>query len=380
MRPLPLLILALSLVAADASAAPSLRDSLPQDAQVKFDEGSQLYRASAFAEAREAFLAAYAKSGDPRLLFNVAVCDKALGRYARAMSTLKRSLANPDRPLSPEYTQRTSEAIATLSRYVAFVELRSPVQGVTFLVDGEEVRETPVPLETGSHRIEARRDGYEPATRTIDVKAGERTTLELPLEPSTRPGVARVTCKTERPCTIRIGNEVLGSAPVEIRRTPGNYLVSAIVDGHTFDDRSIQFENGMDVDVTLTGRPILLARLRVMTTDPRDTVTIDGKPAGGSGSENQLLPGEHRVLVARPGAVSKTVELVLRDDETRDLRVELQERSSISPWWFVGGASAVAVGAAVTVLYFVLRPTTFEGNSAGTLNPGVVPASQGVLR
>ncbi|CAN5349230.1 hypothetical protein BH09MYX1_BH09MYX1_35130 [soil metagenome] len=371
-----LLGLAMLLVVAVAHAAPTVRDSLAADARAKFDEGSQLYKSSAFAEAREAFLAAYAKSGDPRLLFNVAVCDKSLGRYARAMSTLSRSLANPDRPLPVEYTQRATEAIATLSRYVAFVSLRSSTEGVTYLVDGEEIRENPAPLETGSHRIEARRDGYEPMNRAVDVRAGERTTLDFPLEPSRRPGVAHVACKSERPCTIRIGGEILGNAPLDIRRNPGTYVVAALVDGRTFDDRAITFENGADFDVSFSGRPSLPARLRVITNDPGDMISIDGKDAGRSGIESELPPGEHRVLVSRPGATAKTVEVLLRDNETRDVRVELEAKGGgPSPWWFVGGGVLVA-GAAVSILYFVLRPTTFEGSTAGTLNPGVVAASQ----
>ena len=70
--------------------------------------------------------AASISSGEPRVLYNVAVCEKALGQYARAIGTLKRSLTPTGHVLPSDYTQRVAETIATLSRYVAFVTRREP--------------------------------------------------------------------------------------------------------------------------------------------------------------------------------------------------------------------------------------------------------------
>ena len=326
-RSLPLALattLALSFSASSQAAEPtSLRESLTEAAGEKFDEGTRLYKASEHAAAREAFLAAYAKSGDRRVLYNVAVCDKALGRYARAITTLRTSLATTDRPLPVEYTQRASESIATLSRYVAFLTVETTPDGVTLVVDGEPIRENPIPLDTGSHTIVASKDGYDAVSRSVTVKAGDTERMTLSLEESRAP--ASVACAGGAPC----------------------------------------------------GRPRPTSRLRLSTDRADDLVTIDGVPTGRSGIEVELAPGEHHLVVTRPGGPSRSMDVVLRPNETRDLRITLDEkRSGVSPWWFVGGGVVLASAAAIGV-FLATRPTSFEGSAAGTLNPFVVPASFG---
>lgn len=373
-----LIVTPLPAIAAPASATSSVRDGLPTDAQGKFDDASRLYREARYTEARELFLSAYATSGEPRVLFNVAVCDKALGRYARAIATLKRSLVTTDRALPAEYADRVREAIATLSRYVAFVRVASSVEGVVFIVDGEAVRENPVALETGSHTFVATKDGYEPATTTISVTAGEAEEVTLDPEPSTRPGVAKITCVGVRDCEIRVGDELVGKAPVTVSRSAGSFLVRAKVEGREWSQQRIDIQNGKTLEVALIGRVMPTAHLRVTTDRGDDTITVDGLLVGRSGIGIELTPGEHRLFIARKdGGASRSLDILLHENETRDLRVVLEEKKGISPWWFVGGAALLA-GAITTAAIVASQPTTFEGSSAGTLNPFVVPASRGI--
>jgi hypothetical protein len=370
----PTLLLSFALLARPAAAGPSVRDGLPESVRPKFDEGAELYKEGLFSEAREAFLAAHAAGGDSRILFNVAVCDKALGRYARAVATLKRSLATTDRPLPVDYTNKVSEAIATLSRYVAFVTVRSDVDGVIWTVDGEPVAENPVMLDTGSHVFVATKDGFEPATTTRSVKAGDSAEVSLSPEPSTRPGVARIDCAQVAPCAIRVGDEIVGTAPVTISRGAGVYLVHATVRGREWVTQQIQIQSGRSMEVMLTGRPLPMAHLRVTTERAEDLVSVDGQEVGASGTDVELVPGEHRVFVRRGGGVSKSFDVLLRDNETRDLRVVLEEKKGLSPWWIVGGGVVVA-GVITTAAVLASQPTKYEGNAAGTLNPFIVPAS-----
>ena len=364
---------------ADPSSSSTLRESLGDDAGAKFDDGSRLYKISQFAEAREAFLAAYAKSGDPRVLYNVAVCDKSLGRYARAIAILRKSLAGTDRALPAAYTQKVSETIATLSRYVAFVTVQSTVEGTTITVDGEPLRENPTPLETGNHTIGYGKDGYESGSTPITVKAGESQTISVTPQRSQTPGAAHISCVGvgARPCEIRIGGESLGAAPVTFTRDEGSYVVKAFVDGRAWAEQRVELHNGSTVEIGLVGRVVQNGRIRVTTDRYDDVVAVDGKSTGRSGIEVELPPGEHRLVISRADGASKSIDVLLGENETRDLRVTLDEkRSGVSPWWFVGGGVVLAgVATAAIVIISNNRPTRFEGSSAGSLNPYVVPAS-----
>lgn len=381
--PIAALLLGLATAApalgAPPAPAPTVRDALSVDARSKFDEGSQLYKAARYAEARDAFFASYAMSGDARILYNVAVCEKALGRYASAIALLKKSLTTTERQLSPEYTQRAIEAVATLSRYVAFVTVESLIDGSAIAVDGAPLRESPMALDPGTHTFVATKDGYDPASASVVVKGGDTPRVVLAPTPSAKPGVAKITCLGVVRCEVRVGDEVLGQAPVSFSRGPGSYLVRATVDGRAWSEQKVDLQNGRTIEIALVGRAPPLAHLRVTTDRTDDTVVVDGARTSRSGADIELAPGEHHVVISRPDGTTKSFDLLLRDNETRDLRVALDEKKGgISAWWFVGGG-AVLAGAA-SAIYFATRPTKFEGNAAGTLNPYVVPAHAGVFR
>lgn len=357
-----------------------LRQSLNAPAREKFDEGTRLYRQSRFSEAREAFMAAQALSGELKIFYNVAVCDKALGRYARAITVLKRSLPG-ERTDDPAYQQRVEDTIAALSRHVAFVTIAA-AEGAVITVDGEPLASNPLPLETGSHAIVATKEGYERATVTINVVGGQDQRVDVRLEPAVRPGVANIACAVPR-CQIRVGGEMLGPAPVTLQRESGSYLVQAVRDGRVIAAQNVQIVNGKSIDVDLAALAPAPAHLRVTTDQADDAVSVDGERVGRSGIEVELSPGEHRVFIARTGGPSRQIDVLLREGETRDLRVTLEEKRGMSGWWLVG-AGVLVTAAAVTTAAILASDssssTRYEGNGAGTLNPYVVPARFGGAR
>jgi len=304
-----------------ASSAGALRDALADPARDAFDEGTREFRAGRFAEARAAFLLAYERSGDRRVLYNVAVCDKESGRYARALGVLRESVSEGGPAVPPEYVQRAAGAIATLSKYVGHLALEPASPSAVVRVDGEVVRERMVPVDPGAHVVTATEDGREPTTMTVRVAAGE--SLRVPLA---------------------IGAPAASVSPAGA--------------------------------ATSLGPPPPRTALRVTTDVASDVVSIDGRRVGTSGVETELAPGEHRVDVVRAAGASRTLEIALRVGETRDLRLTLEEKKSgLSPWWLVAGTLVVA-GIATTAVAIAAQPTSFEGSRAGTLNPYVVTASR----
>lgn len=300
-------------VTATAAAAPSLRDAIDGEARQAFDDGTRLYKDARYEEAAERFRAAYRASGDRRLLFNVAVCEKAVGRNVRAIHELEESLA--ERPkLPPEYIERTEEALAALRTHVATVTVETSVPDAVVRVDGQPASAGMLLVDEGPHVLTAEKPDYETASERIEARGGERSRVRLVLVP-------------ERP-------------------------------------------------------PPRPAHLHVRSDRSEDTIAIDGSARGLGPVDAELPPGEHQVVIARPGGSSKTMSILLREGEARDLRVSLPEeqKGGISPWWFVAGG-AILAGAATTTILLATQPTKFEGSTAGTLNPYVVTAGfRGGLR
>jgi hypothetical protein len=81
---------------------------------------------------------------------------------------------------------QSSEGII-LEREPGTLAVHSDPSGATVWVDGEEKAQTPIDqplaLTPGNHRIALRMIGRMPAERTVEIRAGERTTVALALEP-----------------------------------------------------------------------------------------------------------------------------------------------------------------------------------------------------
>jgi tetratricopeptide (TPR) repeat protein len=74
---------------ADAPVPP-LAETLVGDAKQDYDAGKSLFEAGDYAGALSKFQSASRASGDPRLFWNQAVCERAMQHYARAIALVHR--------------------------------------------------------------------------------------------------------------------------------------------------------------------------------------------------------------------------------------------------------------------------------------------------
>src|SRR5262245_25502031 len=75
---------------AAASSPQSLAESLPGEARANYDAGRVLFEDQDYAGALVKFERAFKHTPDPRLLWNMAACEKSLRHYARALELLER--------------------------------------------------------------------------------------------------------------------------------------------------------------------------------------------------------------------------------------------------------------------------------------------------
>jgi tetratricopeptide (TPR) repeat protein len=153
-------------------AAPRVRDALSGEALDAFDRAREHFANGRYADARAEFERAHTLSGDARVLYNVAVCDKELGRYARAAARLRQSLATTT-PLSREYVERARGTLELLAPYVGPLRVEVSEPGASVSVDGEDLGALPTrePLEVdiGRHVVTAWREGFYEASQAVDV-------------------------------------------------------------------------------------------------------------------------------------------------------------------------------------------------------------------
>ena len=273
-------------------------------AKAEYEAGKVLFADKDFANAIVKFEKAYELSKDPRLLWNVAVCQKNLRRYAKMLVTLRKLLADGG-PLLTEQDRKDADDLAkTAESFVSKLSLVVNEPGAKIVVDGEEVGATPLgePLlvDVGPRKVRIEKAGFVTIERTVEVAGGGTMALELA-------------------------------------------MVKEIHEGRL-----------------------------VVVAGEGDIIAIDGKVVGQSRYEGVLPSGGHTLRVSAEGMMTYQSEVVLKDNEKRNVPVTLnpvaQDMTETILW--IAGGVVLAAGAAIGgVLLF--QPTEKDAVD-GSITPGVV--------
>jgi hypothetical protein len=215
------------------SARPTLRDSLGGSARAAYDEATALLDAKDDRGALEKYQRAYALSKDPRLLFDMAVCDRDLGRYAQMQTYLLRYEQEEAGQMPAEQVAQIHDALAAIRHLVAQIRLTVNEPGAEASVDGEIAGLTPLaaPLivDVGTHTLTVQKDGFAPAERKVDVKGGEDTEIALELVEEPRTGTLRVDADPR--AVIAVDRTLVARGSFEQSIPPGTHGIQVTESG-----------------------------------------------------------------------------------------------------------------------------------------------------
>lgn len=187
-----------SIADASLAAAPDAddREQRRERASTEFGLGMNDYRRGDFASAATHFQNAYEALPDPAPLFNMARSWEGANEITRALDAYERYLASsPEAPDRDEVRaridllrQRPVEVFVSTQPSGAFVfvdQSTEPIPGTTPLV---------LRLQPGRHSVAVVHEGFTRAERGVDVRAGERLTVAIPLvadDPNSTPTAGR---------------------------------------------------------------------------------------------------------------------------------------------------------------------------------------------
>ncbi|WP_437588729.1 hypothetical protein [Sorangium sp. So ce1000] len=143
------------------------------------ENGIKLFQDRNYRAAVVEFEAAYKEKPKASPLFNIALAEKALFNYPRAITALERALEQ-HRDTMDEGDERTARsAIEEMRALLARLTIELSPQSATLLIDGEEQPPSPsgtrvIELGPGVHRIGARADGHASTEQSVTVVSGER--------------------------------------------------------------------------------------------------------------------------------------------------------------------------------------------------------------
>jgi len=220
------------------------------EARRHFDSGLKLFHDGNFKGALAEFEAAYTVNASAGALRNVALCQKALYRYAEASDSLQQLLERHGEQLGPAERKAVEDTITELATLVGRVTIAVLPPTADVEVDGRptdaEQREGGIRLNVGEHTVVANAPGYARLTRVIRVAGGEVSHQDLGLEPT----MGFLTIVTGDPdAAIAVDGEAKAfnqwSGPVK----PGKRLVQVYKEGFEPFEEKVKVELGQTVQV-----------------------------------------------------------------------------------------------------------------------------------
>ncbi|QSQ11477.1 TonB-dependent receptor domain-containing protein [Myxococcus landrumensis] len=281
-------------------SAPAYADNNADEADIAFELGNDAYAKGQYTEALRSYFTSYRLVPNRNVLFNIARCFEALGKFNEAYRYYN-DLLTEDLPT--EDAAEVSRSLDRLRPKVALVKVTTVPKGADVYVDrmdlGSRGRSPQtLALSPGRHKIMVKKDGYRPTEATITLARGKETeqTFDLFLitggvELTGTPEGAEVRDAPNGPVIARLPGRARlppGQRILYVRApgyAPGQYVVDVPADGNV----------PLAVSLRVQDRPS--GRLVVTANRDGSTVRVDGKPAGFTPTVVTLPEGEHELEV-----------------------------------------------------------------------------------
>ena len=212
-------------------------------------------------------------------------------------------------------TGRGVEQVVAVSLKPDWADLTVEVEpeSAELLVDGEPIAmsEGSYPVLSGTREITLTAPGFEPASQTIEVRAGIAQTLgPIVLRPAD--GVLALT-STPAGANVTVDGEFAGRTPLSVSLRPGEpHTIQLSKAGYRRGSLSIELDQGASAKRDVTLKPLLgIVEFNISPADAE--LVINGKVVG-TGSQSLSLPAfEHRVEVRLDGYASERTRVTPRN-------------------------------------------------------------------
>lgn len=171
--------------AAGAVAQPPSEEAI-KEARDHYEAGLALYSDGEFQRAAIEFDRAYELVPNYRALYNIGQVRIQLHNYARAMKALQAYLKEGGDKISADRKKSVADDLEMLATRTALLTVETNEEGAEIVVDGEVAGTSPLPdpllLDTGDHRIGARKPGFVPRENSITLASRDTLSMRIDLQ------------------------------------------------------------------------------------------------------------------------------------------------------------------------------------------------------
>jgi PEGA domain len=244
--------------ALDAAKPKPLASSLTGSAKADYEAAKNLYGVGDFKAAALKFRSAYDSSKDPRLLWNVATCEKSLRHYARVLEAVRQYVAEGDDFITAQERSDADDVIKTVEPVVSKVQLAIREPEATVSIDGEEIGKSPlgraILVDVGAHAFKITKPGFRPYEKQITLTLAA-VTLDIALVPDVH--IGRLEIVTNPGASVFVDGKVLGTSRAPIALSSGIHALRITAKGMRTHQADIAIEDDRlrTVHVTLEKEP-----------------------------------------------------------------------------------------------------------------------------
>jgi hypothetical protein len=248
------IVVALTATALLLAAAPRLAVADDQEvAKAKFQEGMGLIKEENYPAALAAFEESYKLVPKPGLLYNIAMCQKALFRYVESIASFRKYVTAMGANVKPEMRLTVEQALSDMQKLVGTVLIDGAPDGANVFVDDRSIGTTPLRetllADPGQHSIRVERDGYKPLRTDVNVPSGATIAVRAQLR-----AVAawiKVACEAGG-AVVHLDGKVVGGCPYEGEVQPGEHEVKVVEQGKAPFQQKVEVTAGGTATVAVT--------------------------------------------------------------------------------------------------------------------------------
>lgn len=247
-----------------------------QEVQRVFREGVEQFAEGHYQQALELFTDAYGTEPVARILYNIAMCHRALGQTPDSVNAFRAYLRREDPArMSQEVRDEVERLLGEAEGGHGDLVVRLSPTDATLTLDSIAVpsmwREAgTIAVEPGEHRLEAQLDGYLEARQDLSVGLGESVTVALELVPVSTPAETSGDNGTEGDARTGLGWWVWASYGVGVLSAAvavvtgtlmlhyrSEYIEADVPDVQTFD-RTVALAYGTDALIAVASALVLV--------------------------------------------------------------------------------------------------------------------------
>jgi hypothetical protein len=163
-----------------------LSETLTGGAKADYEAAKLLYGDGDHAGALVKFQSAFDQSKDPRLLWNMAACEKNLRHYAKVMALVDRYLKEGGSLLVEQDRRDAKDLLGAIESFTAALTLEVSEAGAEVSIDDEVVGSTPlgkpIIVDLGVRRIKVKKEGFREASLSVPIGGSKEVSQSVKLE------------------------------------------------------------------------------------------------------------------------------------------------------------------------------------------------------